>query len=160
MIKGVHALFYSAKVDELRDFIKDKLRLPYSDVGDGWLVFDLKEGDVGCHPTDGRPPSGTHDVSFYTDDLRKTVAELKSRGVEFDDEITSRGYGLVTHLTMPGGVRVQIYQPRYTKRPRAGKPAARKAGARKAAARKGAPAAATRRPAKPRKTQKPKRRKA
>jgi hypothetical protein len=87
MIKGVHAMFYSAKADQLHDFIKDKLRLPYTDVGEGWLIFDLKEGDVGCHPTDGDPASGTHDVSFYCDDLEATVAELKSRGVTFDDDI-------------------------------------------------------------------------
>lgn len=116
MIKGVHGMFYSSKANELRRFIKDKLRLPYTDVGEGWLIFDLNEGDVGCHPTEGDPASGTHDVSFYCDNLEKTVAELKSRGVTFNDEIADHGYGFVTHLTMPGGVRVQIYQPKYAKR--------------------------------------------
>jgi len=77
--------------------------------------------------------SGTHDVSFYCDDLQKTVAELKSRGVMFDDEIADHGYGFVTHLTMPGGVKVQIYQPKYAKR-RANKPAVK--SVRKAAARR------------------------
>ncbi len=37
--------------------------------------------------------------------------------MEFDEEITDHGYGLVTHLTMPGGVKVQLYQPSYEKRP-------------------------------------------
>ena len=125
MIKGVHAMFYSSKADQLRDFIKNKLRLPYTDVGEGWLIFDLKEGDVGCHPTEGDPASGTHNISFYCDNLEKTVAELKSRGVTFDDSIADHGYGFVTHLTMPGGVKVQLYQPKYAKR--ATKTAARKA---------------------------------
>ncbi|MGH9870307.1 MAG: VOC family protein [Candidatus Polarisedimenticolia bacterium] len=125
MIKGVHAMFYSSRPDELRSFIKDKLRLPYTDVGQGWLIFDLAEGDVGCHPTEGDPESGTHDVSFYCDDLEKTVAELKSRGVVFDEGIADHGYGFVTHLTMPGGVRLQIYQPKYVKG--TSRPAARKA---------------------------------
>ena len=118
MIKGVHAMFYSSKADELREFIKGKLQLPYTDVGGGWLIFDVKEGDVGCHPTDGDPASGTHDISFYCDDLKATVAELRSRGVRFDDDIADHGYGFVTHLTMPGGVKVQIYQPKYAKRVR------------------------------------------
>ena len=125
MIKGVHAMFYSSKTDQLRTFIKEKLRFPYTDVGEGWLIFDLKEGDVGCHPTEGDPPSGTHNISFYCDNLEKTVAELESRGVTFDDGIADHGYGFVTHLTMPGGVKVQIYQPKYAKRAR--KPAARRA---------------------------------
>jgi len=115
MIKGVHAMFYSSKAAELRDFIRDKLQIPYTDVGDGWLIFDLPEGDVGCHPTEKDPPTGTHNVSFYCDDLKKTVAEIESRGVKFDDAIADHGYGFVTHLTMPGGVKVQLYQPKYAK---------------------------------------------
>jgi len=62
--------------------------------------------------------SGTHEISFFTDDIEATVKELRSRGVKFDDEITDRGYGLVIYLTMPGGVRTQIYQPKYHKNPR------------------------------------------
>lgn len=133
MIKGVHAMFYSSQAKELRSFIKDKLRLPCTDVGEGWLIFDVAEADVGCHPTDGDPRSGTHDVSFYCDDLAKTVADLKTRGVVFDDEIADHGYGLVTHLSMPGGVRVQIYQPKYQKSP--SRAATRKAAKRKPARR-------------------------
>lgn len=116
MIKGIHGLFYSSKPDELRAFIRDKLQLPYTDTGGGWLIFDLQEGDLGVHPTDGRDSlSGTHDISFFTDELKGTVAELKGRGVKFDDAITEQGYGLVTHFTMPGGVRVQLYEPKYQK---------------------------------------------
>lgn len=117
MIKGIHGLFYSSRPEELRAFIRDKLRLPFNDVGDGWLIFDFPEGDLGVHPTDGGgdAASGRHDISFFTDDIHATVAELRGRGVMFDEEITDRGYGLVTHLTMPGEVRVQLYQPKYQK---------------------------------------------
>lgn len=118
MIRGVHAMFYSSDAEATRAFIRDKLRLPHSDVGDGWLIFDLSEGDVGVHPVDtggGPPPAGTHDVSFYCDEIEETVAELRARGVEFTDPITDQGYGLVTHFSMPGGIRVQLYQPRYEK---------------------------------------------
>jgi predicted enzyme related to lactoylglutathione lyase len=118
MIKGIHGLFYSSKPEELRAFIRDKLQLPFSDVGGGWLIFDFQEGDLGVHPTDSADAasSGEHNISFFTDDLARTVAELKRRGVKFEDEIADHGYGLVTHLTMPGGVRVQLYQPKYKKR--------------------------------------------
>jgi hypothetical protein len=116
-IKGIHGLFYSSKPEELRAFLRDKLKLPFTDTGGGWLIFDFKEGDLGVHPTapGDESGSGSHDISFFTDDLAGTVTELKGRGVAFDDEITDRGYGLVTHLTMPGGVRVQLYQPKYQK---------------------------------------------
>jgi predicted enzyme related to lactoylglutathione lyase len=117
MIQGVHAMFYSSQPEELRDFLRDKLRFPFTDVGEGWLIFDAPEGDIGCHPTDGGPPSGTHNVSFYCEDIEKTVAELKERGVEFLGEIEDRGFGLLVQFEMPGGVRVDLYEPRYRKNP-------------------------------------------
>jgi predicted enzyme related to lactoylglutathione lyase len=118
MIKGVHTMFYSSEPEALRAFLRDKLRFPFTDVGEGWLIFDLPEADMGCHPADpGKgAPSGTHDISFYCDDVEKTMADLKGRGVEFTGPITDQGYGLVTHFKMPGGLEVQLYQPRYAKK--------------------------------------------
>ena len=122
MIRGVHTMFYSSEPEALRAFLRDKLGFPSSDVGDGWLIFDLPEADLGCHPADEEgAPSGTHDVSFYCDDIERTVAELKSRGVEFTGPVEDHGYGLVTHFKVPGGFAVQLYEPRYTKKPRDGR---------------------------------------
>jgi catechol 2,3-dioxygenase-like lactoylglutathione lyase family enzyme len=118
MIKGVHTMFYSSKPEELRAFLRDKLGFPYTDVGEGWLIFDLPEADMGCHPAEtdeGKVPSGTQSISFYCDDIKKTVAELKARGVEFVDAITDAGFGLITHFKMPGDFKVMLYQPRYSK---------------------------------------------
>ena len=117
MIRGVHTMFYSSEADALRAFLRDKLGLPATDVGEGWLIFDIPEADMGCHPTDpaAGPASGTHDISFYCDDIENTVAELKTRGVEFTGPVEDRGYGFVTHIKMPGGFAVQLYQPRYSK---------------------------------------------
>ncbi len=119
MIRGLHGLFYSSDEEATRAFIRDKLKLPYSDTGEGWLIFDLPEADVGVHPIDesGQPPSGTHNVSFYCDDIHGTVAELKARGVQFDKEIEDHGFGFVTFFTMPGDVQVQLYEPKYEKSP-------------------------------------------
>ena len=115
MIKGVHTMFYTSKAEELRAFIRDKLGFPATDVGGGWLIFDLPEAEMGCHPAGphGEKSAGAHDISFYTDDIHATVAELKSRGVHFTHEIRDQGFGLVTHFQMPGGVEVQLYQPHY-----------------------------------------------
>ena len=120
MIKGVHTMFYSSQADELRAFLRDKLKFPFTDVGEGWLIFDLPEADMGCHPSDQKEgsPSGTHNISFYCDDIQKTVQELRQRGVKFIDGIEDHGYGLVTHFKMPGEIEVQLYQPRYQKHPR------------------------------------------
>ena len=117
MIKGVHTMFYSSQPEELRAFLRDKLGFPFTDVGGGWLIFDLPEAEMGCHPADPAEgdPVGKHDISFYCDDIHKTVGELQQLGVEFIDGIADHGYGLVTHFKMPGGVEAQLYQPRYSK---------------------------------------------
>ena len=117
MIKGVHTMFYSSDASGLRDFLRDKLGFKATDVGAGWLIFDLPEADMGCHPANENEgaPSGTHDISFYCDDIYKTVGELKAKGVKFKGEIEDHGYGLVTHFYMPGDFYVQLFQPKYKK---------------------------------------------
>ena len=118
MIRGVHTMFYSSEPEALRAFLRDKLKFPFTDVGEGWLIFDLPEADMGCHPADPEKgaPSGTQNISFYCDDIEKTVAELKSRGVEFTAPVEDHGYGLVTFFKLPGNFAAQLYQPRYEKR--------------------------------------------
>lgn len=116
-IRGVHTMFYTSQPEALRAFLRDKLGLPYTDVGEGWLIFDLPEAEMGCHPAaaeDGKR-SGTHDISFYCDDIERAVADLRARGVEFTAPVADHGYGLVTYFKLPGDFQAQLYQPRYRK---------------------------------------------
>lgn len=116
MIRGLHAMFYSTRAAELRAFFRDKLDFKGIDVGDGWLIFDLPEADLGVHPSDHEgAPSGTSDISFYCDDIQETVRELTSRGVVFTGDVEDHGYGLVTFFEAPGDFKIQLYQPRYAK---------------------------------------------
>lgn len=142
MIRGIHGLFYSSDADATRRFFRDLVRLPGSDIGEGWWIFDFPEGDLGVHPIDHGGEPGTHDISFYCDDIQGTVAELKGRGVEFTQEVEDHGYGWVTHFKAPGGITVQLYEPRYekgasrSKSAPAGKKAAKKSAAKKPATKK------------------------
>ena len=110
-------MFYSSDANGLRLFFRDKLGFSSTDVGDGWLIFDLPEADLGCHPSDEEhgAPSGTADISFYCDNIESTVQDLKSKGVEFQGEIEDHGYGFVTHFLAPGNFWIQLYQPKYNK---------------------------------------------
>lgn len=118
MIKGCHTMFYSSDPEGLRAFFRDKLGFSGHDVGDGWLIFQLPEADLGVHPTDpsGGAPSGRADISFYCDDIQATVAHLKARGVEFTSDVADRGWGFVTQMAAPGGFQIQLYQPKYGRR--------------------------------------------
>ena len=117
MIRGMHGMFYTSQPKKMREFLRDKLQFPFTDVGEGWLIFEMPEADLGCHPADPEngAPSGTAHISFYCDDIEETVAELKKRGVKFTGKIADHGYGFVTFFKMPGNITAQLYQPKYKK---------------------------------------------
>jgi len=124
MITGAHTMFYTSEPAALRAFFRDKLGFPFTDVGGGWLIFDLPDAELGCHPSENAGghsvASGMPYISFCCDDIHTTVAELKGRGVEFTDTPTDVGYGVAAHFTVPGGFTVEIYQPRYRRKARGG----------------------------------------
>lgn len=144
MIRGLHGMIYSSDADASRDFARDKLKLPFTDVGGGWLIFDLPLADIGFHPADssGRAKPGSHDVSLFCDDIKGTVKDLQKRGVKFKAPIADHGYGYVTYLDIPGGITIQLYEPKYqkgssgSKKRAAKKKAAKKPAAKKKAAKK------------------------
>ena len=111
MIQGVHAMFMSTDAEATRAFLKDVLELPHTDVGEGWLIFDAPEADVGCHPAE-KPG---HDISFYCADIEKTIAGLKERGVVFVKEASDQGWGYESRFELPGVGPVTLYQPKYSK---------------------------------------------
>jgi hypothetical protein len=59
--------------------------------------------------------SGTHYVSFYCDDIKRTMEELKSHDVEFIEDVSDMGYGPATHFSVPGDFVLELYQPHYQK---------------------------------------------
>jgi len=124
MIKGLHVTFFTQDADTMRRFFRDQLGLSATDVGGGWLLFDVPEADIGCHPMEvegyprpEKPSESFHSVSFYCEDIQQTVSELKGRGVAFTSPVRDVGYALNARFLLPGGLEVDLYQPRYTKAP-------------------------------------------
>ena len=118
MIRGVHTMFYTSEPEALRAFLRDSLGLKATDVGGGWLIFDLAEAEMG-HPIEqgeaDTVPSGTPHISFYCDDLDETMRELRPRGVEFVEEVADVGYGRRTSFRAPGDFTIELYEPSYEK---------------------------------------------
>ena len=52
MIKGVHITYFTPRADEMRAFMRDKLKLAYTDVGGGWLIFNVPHTEMAPHPFD------------------------------------------------------------------------------------------------------------
>jgi catechol 2,3-dioxygenase-like lactoylglutathione lyase family enzyme len=111
MIKGMHATLFTPDAEAARAFFRDVLGFPHVDAGEGWLIFDMPAAEVGFHPGDDTH----HELSFYCDDIEATVAELQAKGVELVSPIVDRGFGLVTRIRVPGGIELDLYEPRYGK---------------------------------------------
>ena len=94
MIRGVHTMFYTSEPEQMRAFLRDTLGFAATDLGEGWLIFDLPEADMGCHPAEEREggASGTPNISFYCDDIEKTMAELQARGVDRKRQIRNEAF--------------------------------------------------------------------
>lgn len=114
-IIGAHMLLYTPEAEELRRVLRDVFELPHVDAGDGWLIFALPPSELGVHPAEGPTPDANvrHTVSFMCDDIQATMAALRAKGIEFSHEPEDAGYGLTTMMRLPGGVAVQLYEPRH-----------------------------------------------
>jgi len=108
-IIGTHALLYTSEPEKLRATLRDVFGWDHVDAHDGWLIFALPPAELGVHPAD-KP---AHELSFMCDDLDATMAELRGKGIEFKGEPVNAGFGITVTMVLPGGVDVQLYQPRH-----------------------------------------------
>jgi catechol 2,3-dioxygenase-like lactoylglutathione lyase family enzyme len=109
MINGAHVVIYSTNPDADRAFLRDVFELPYVDVGGGWLIFGLPPAEVAVH-SGGQ--NDVHEFYFMCDDVEAFVAKLKERQIACQP-VQQQRWGLLTQLTLPGGGRVGVYQPRH-----------------------------------------------
>ena len=114
-ITGTHMLFYTSEPEKLRAMLRDVFGFKHVDAGGGWLIFALPPAEIGVHPSEGPNwDSGMrHEISFMCDDIHKTMAELRAKGVQMDAEPKTQSYGITVHLQLPGGCKAVLYQPRH-----------------------------------------------
>ena len=108
MITAMHALIYSEQADAVREYLRDKLDLPFVDSGGGWLIFALPPAEVAVHPTDG---DTRHELFLMCDDLEATMAQLSAKGVEFTGDVREQDWGRETAIKLPDGSTLGLYQP-------------------------------------------------
>lgn len=110
MITGVHTLIYSRDPEADRAFFRDVLEFHHVVAHDTWLIFALPPTELGIHPTDGEPE---HEIFLMCDDIAATTTELTAKGVTFTGPPKDEGFGVLTHIRLPGGSLVGIYEPRH-----------------------------------------------
>src|ERR1700755_2179703 len=109
MINGAHVVIYSKDPEADRVFFRDVLKFPAVDAGHGWLIFALPPSEAAFHDSDANE---RHELYFMCDDIGATLHQLKASGAGVS-EISEQGWGSLASLTLPGGGRIGIYQPKH-----------------------------------------------
>ena len=132
MITGGHSIIYSKQPEADRAFLRDVLRLPNVDVGGGWLIFGLPPAELAVHPSER---NDVHQFYLMCDDIEAFVTGMKKGNVSLTP-VQDQGWGLLTEITLPGGGKLGVYEPRHARpkpmpmkaAPSARKPAMRTGG--------------------------------
>ncbi len=122
MVSGAHVILYSKDAERDRDFLRDVLKLPHVDAGHGWLIFGLPPSEVAVHPSDG---GEGHALYLLCDDVREFVARMKASHIPCG-AIEEQRWGSLTHLTLPGGGQLGVYQPKHPRPKAASRPTPRR----------------------------------
>ena len=110
LISGAHVIIYSRDAEADRKFFKDVLGLDSVDSGGGWLIFALPPSEVAIHPTDEEE---RHEFYLLCEDIDATAKELERKGVRLKRPFDEARWGRVTEITLPGGGRIGLYQPKH-----------------------------------------------
>ncbi|HYI12496.1 MAG TPA: extradiol dioxygenase [Thermoanaerobaculia bacterium] len=111
MINGAHVIIYSTNAEADRVFLRDVLALPNVDAGEGWLIFGLPPSEVAVHPG---AENDSHELYFMCENVEQFVGRMKEHSVECG-EVHDHGWGLLAQVTLPGGGKLGVYQPRHAR---------------------------------------------
>lgn len=111
MIIGAHSVIYSRNPDADRAFLRDVLELTNVDVGGGWLIFGLPPAELAVHPSD---KSDLHELYLMCADVEAFIAEMDRHGIA-SSPVQDEAWGRITKLTLPGGGKLGVYQPRHAR---------------------------------------------
>ncbi len=111
MIIGAHTIIFSKDPEADRTFLKDVLKLSYVDTGEGWLIFALPPAELGVHPY---KRNNVHRLYLMCEDINAFIEAMKQRGIRYDPVVEAE-WGLLTNISLPGGGKLGIYQPRHAR---------------------------------------------
>lgn len=110
MINGMHCIIYSKNTEKDRSFFRDILKLTNVDAGEGWIIFGLPPSELAVHPGN----NDLHELYLMCDDINQFVQQMNERKIVCS-AIQDQRWGLLTQLTLPGGGKLGVYQPRHAR---------------------------------------------
>ena len=111
MITGAHTIIYSSDPEADRDFFKNVLKSPNVDIGHGWLIFGLPSSELAIHPSN---ENGLHQFYLLCDDIGLFLKEMVEHNI-ICSPIEEQRWGLITYITLPGGGKLGVYEPRHVR---------------------------------------------
>jgi len=111
MITGAHSIIYSSNTEADKDFFKNILKFPHADAGRGWIIFGLPPSEVAFHPA---TESQAHEFYLLCDDINAFIKEMSDHQITCSPVDTQR-WGSVTRLTLPGGGKLGVYEPKHAR---------------------------------------------
>jgi catechol 2,3-dioxygenase-like lactoylglutathione lyase family enzyme len=109
MISGAHIIIYTKDSEADRKFFKNVLGFKHVDSGGGWLIFALPPSELACHPHN---KNNIHELYFMCKNIKSVIKKLKSKKIKCS-EIHPEPWGLLSMITLPGGGKVGLYQPKH-----------------------------------------------
>jgi catechol 2,3-dioxygenase-like lactoylglutathione lyase family enzyme len=110
VLTGLHAIVFSPEAEKVRAFFGDVLGLDSVDAGGGWPIYAMPPAELAVHPSD---TAGRHALYLMCDDIGRTLAELRGKGVEVVGDVRDAGWGLLASVRLPDGSELPIYEPRH-----------------------------------------------
>ncbi len=111
MITGAHSIIYSTDSAADMAFFKNVLNFPNVDAGRGWLIFGLPPSEVAIHGSDA---NDKHEFYLMCDDIKAFVSEMAGHNIACS-EISEQRWGSVVQLTLPGGGKLGVYEPKHVR---------------------------------------------
>jgi len=125
MITGAHVMLQSTNDKADMAFLTDVLRLPSINAGGGYMIYGIPPAEVSIHGSDR---NDVHQLYFMCDDIAAFTGDMTRHGIAFSTPVR-QSWGTATEITLPGGGKLGVYQPRHPRPEPAGKPAAKKKAA-------------------------------
>jgi hypothetical protein len=111
MITGAHSIIYSTDPEADRLFLRDVLKFPHVDAGEGWLIFGLPPAELAVHPTEHH---SHQELFLMCDDIGIFMQEMDQHHVNCTP-IQNQSWGQVTYISLPGGGKLGVYQPSHVR---------------------------------------------
>ena len=109
MITSIHAMVFSTRPEADNAFLRDVLGLIHVDAGGGFMIYGVPTAELAVHEG---PANDVHELWLMCNDVEAFVETMKARGIACPD-VEDRGWGLATHVALPGGGKLGVYEPRH-----------------------------------------------